>query len=195
MVEVSSLSLLDRYLSRGWKIIPLGKNGTRKAIKCPQAGCGLTLTVSSQTRVSKDADEVGSISELSKVIADRRLALGLTADDVDHVAGLAARHTQKIEDSGSRMVQLGFRSGEQILEAALKADEDPNAKEALDILAARGISRTTSTIRRRFATFDTILLVVTALGGRIKIEWGKPPRLAQRLSKLAQYNRQSGLWD
>lgn len=189
------MSLLDRYLARGWRIVPLRRKDSRKVIKCPQPGCGLTLAVSSATRIAGNADAVGSVTDLSKVIADRRLALGLTADDVDHVAGLTARHTQKIEDSGTRMVNLGFRSGELIVEAALRADEDPKARAALDILAARGIAKTDSKNRRRFATFDTILLVVTALGGRIKIEWGEPPRLAQRLSKLAKYNRQSGLWD
>ena len=94
---------LERFLRRGWRFVPFkagGDNsGRRRKIRCPQPGCGLCLTVDTSAAVTKSADAVESVVELSMVLANRRNRLGLTSDDIDHCAGLGARHVH-VPDHG-----------------------------------------------------------------------------------------------
>lgn len=192
------MSLLDKYLALGWKVKPIGPNAKnpKKQIKCPN--CPLTLTVSSKAPAcarQELCDEVSSMADLSNVLASRRFDLGLTADDIDHVAGLTHRHTQKVEDAGRRMAETRTPSTDALLGLMVEAERDPGARDVLDMMVARGLGRLADGKTRRIPTFDTVLLVIAALGGRIKIEWGEPPRIAQRLMKLSQKDRQIGFWD
>ena len=191
---------LERFLRRGWRFVPFkagGDNsGRRRKIRCPQPGCGLCLTVDTSAAVTKSADAVESVVELSMVLANRRNRLGLTSDDIDHCAGLGARHVQKLEDAGRLSGMSGAHSQATILYLLAKLREsgkwDYEAETLLDgMIAGRAAALEGALVGRPgAATIDTILLVVGALGGKIKIEWGEPPAVTRRLVEMSGRDRQ-----
>ncbi|KEJ90306.1 hypothetical protein DSW25_06210 [Sulfitobacter donghicola DSW-25 = KCTC 12864 = JCM 14565] len=134
---------------------------------------------------SPEAVEVDQLVELSVALANRRYDLGLTSDDIDDCAGLGHRHVQKVEDAGRNLGESRTISSDvvmalltQVLEEGLTED---NVLRMSSMVATRSGIEGKRPPRPRIPTVDTLLLIVQALGGRLLIDWGEPPRLTRRL--------------
>ena len=130
--------------------------------------------------------EVSGLPDLVAAIVARRGALGLNADAVDDAAGLGCRHTQKVEDAGRKITEDGRKPMPTILRLLTGIAEcDSLTDEDRDQLAhiLKAVIDNAHAVRCRVPTFETAALVVAALGNRIWVEWGEPPRLTQRLMR------------
>jgi hypothetical protein len=181
------MSTLQSYLNRGFRVVGgryKGSGGTSK-VKCPVESCGLIFGVESATKPSAKAVEVDQMADLSMAIANRRYRLGLASDDVDYAAGLGQRHVQKVEDAGRNIGEGKTISADVMLCQLARVLEDgltPALTLALERMIATRVGLDGKKPQRpRVPNIDTVLLVVQALGGKLMIDWGTPPRITQRL--------------
>lgn len=132
---------------------------------------------------------VCTCSELIAATVERRHVLGLTSEAVDHVTGLTTRHVQKVEDAGR-----GLRSGTRFtphdavtrILVGTQGHLDGEAGEDMAALLQAALrSAEGRTARPRVPRLDTFALIVQALGGRLRIEWGEPPPVTRRLMQRA----------
>jgi hypothetical protein len=85
-----------------------------------------------------------ALGEMIGALVERRVAIGMSTEEIEHRAGLTDNHAAKVE-AGARIPSL-----------------------------------------------DLFLLLVETLGGRVRIEWGAPPKLCRTrsASRVAQEERQ-----
>lgn len=185
------MNTLQSYLDRGWRFVGArqkGSDGLCK-VKCPNEHCGLSLAVESRAKPSAKAVNVEQMADLSVILANRRYRLGLTADDIDDCAGLGHRHVQKVEDAGRNIGQGKTISSDVMLGHLMRVLDEgltPDNVAILDRMIATRLGIDGKAPKRpRVPNIDTVLLIVQALGGRLIIDWGKPPRMTQRLIKTS----------
>lgn len=181
------MNVLQRYLSRGWHTIGGRRKGSggRVKVQCPREGCGLTLHITNRTTPRGTVVHVDQLPELSMAIANRRHELGLTAEDIDDCAGLAHRHVQKVEDAGRRIGEGRTISKDIMLDMLVQVIEHGVTVEnrlVIEKMVATKLNLLEHSAQRpRVPNIDTVLLIVHAMGGRLLIDWGEPPRMTKRL--------------
>lgn len=181
------MSTLQSYLDQGFRVVG-GRyrgSGGMSRVKCPVESCGHIFGVDHNAKPNGTTVEVDQMSDLSMVIANRRYSLGLTADDIDYAAGLTHRHVQKVEDAGRNIGQGKTISNDVMLSQLARVLEEgltPDVTMALErMFATRAGLNGKKPQRPRVPNIDTVLLVVQALGGKLMIDWGTPPRITRRL--------------
>lgn len=195
------MGALERFISRGWRFLD-GRSAIakgRRKIVCPHNGCGLCLTVSNATnRPDKSSVFVDSVQDFAMEVVNRRADLGLSTDDVDYIADLGARHTQKIEDVGRQIVEGDAMPTRDLALSVLSSvleelDENSASAEKIQSLLAKSmknVERHSKFQGARVPRLDTIYLVVQALGGKLNIVWGDLPPIAKSLRRKASENPQ-----
>lgn len=99
----------------GWDIRSVDPTGVIAG--CPRQGCSLTVKLRSGVKIPETCRRgpdfretpVANFDAARVALRDRRRALALSVEDVEHIAGVTASHLAKAEkDNPSRIVQMNI---------------------------------------------------------------------------------------